>query len=143
VTAATGIDGVVSFTADVSGDAFTVGSSVKGVGAVTLDTALTLKSGQKIEFFNPTTSVPAATSSPVGSATVNITANSQIQVGQYVYKLVPDLVNPDNPPKVTRVVDSQGKAITVDRISGSILTLSATPNEALSNDTLLFYNPVA
>ncbi|MBU3723995.1 MAG: flagellar hook-basal body complex protein [Burkholderiaceae bacterium] len=125
----------VVFTADVPGNQFSAASSVSGAGAIALDTAITLQQGQKLEFFNPVTTMPSASSSPVGSATVNITANSKIEKDQFVYKL-------DN-GKVTRVVDSLGNAITVSGVSGTTLTLSGTPSVPLANDTLIFYNPVA
>jgi len=133
---ATSSGAVITLTADIAGNSFSAGTTVSGAGAVVLDTAITIKNGQKIEFFNPVTTMPAASSSPAGSATVNITANSSIEKDQFVYKL-------DSLGKVVRVVDSTGNAIRVSGVSGTTLTLSGVPSVALTNDTLLFYNPVA
>lgn len=126
---------VASFTAETAGTAFTAASTVDGAPALTLDTATTVSDGDEVKFFNPATTVIGASSTGAGASTVTISSNSAIQQDQYVFKLDGGVV--------TRVVDSNGDPITVSRVSGTTLTLSAVPSEDLSSDTLIFYNPVS
>jgi flagellar hook-basal body protein len=126
---------VASFTAESAGTAFSAASTVDGAPALTLDTATTVSDGDEVKFFNPATTVTGASSTGVGASTVTISSNSAIQQDQYVFKLDGGVV--------TRVVDSNGDPITVSRVSGTTLTLSAAPSEDLSSDTLIFYNPVS
>lgn len=126
---------VASFTADTAGTAFSAASTVDGAPALTLDTATTVSDGDEVKFFNPATTVTGASSTGAGASTVTISSNSAIQQDQYVFKLDGGVV--------TRVVDSNGDPITVSRVSGTTLTLSAVPSEDLSSDTLIFYNPVS
>jgi flagellar hook-basal body protein len=134
----------ILFTADVAGTPFTIGSETDGAGGVALDKAITLRDGQKVEFFNPISTMPVASSSPAGSATVVITPDASIERGQFVYKTVKDNATPT--PNVTGMEplrDANGNAITVKSVSGSTLTLSAAPVPTLATDELACYAPVA
>jgi hypothetical protein len=137
LTASGTTDAVVTLTHDTNSTNFTVASSVIGNGGgVNVNSNITsMKLGDKVEFFNPATSVTSATSS---SSTLTIAAtDAQISPEQFVYKVT-------SAGTYSQVLDDAGKPVRVSANNGLTIALSGTPATAIgSTDRVIFYDPVS
>jgi flagellar hook-basal body protein len=126
---------VLTLAANVQTVPFTLDSDVTGDSSVTIDAAISVSDGDKVEFFNPAAVIASATSAAVGSRNITVAPSAAVEPGQYVFKVVNGVV--------TRLVDSAGAPIRVSANNGTALQLSAVPSVDLSSATLVFYNPVS
>ncbi len=137
LTASGATAATITLTHDTDDTDFDLTSSVSGNGGgVNVNSNVTsMKLGDKVEFFNPATSVTGATSS---STTLTIAAtDSQISAEQFVYKLT-------SAGTYSQVLDDAGKPVRVSSNNGLTIGLSGTPATAIgATDRVIFYDPVS